>query len=63
MRAIQNLVIFRKEDRKVIAAFRLNTIITEMDCLVDPGHSYLVTTKKDIFKTESDGTVYVKNII
>lgn len=59
---MQILVVFQKSDRKVIATFELQTIITEMNVLVIPGVSYLVTSKKDIFHTAQDGTVYVKDI-
>jgi len=59
---MQILVVFQKSDRKVIATFELQTIITEMNVLVIPGVSYLVTSKKDIFHTAKDGTVYVKDI-
>lgn len=51
---MQILVVFQKSDRKVIATFELNTIITEMNVLVIPGISYLMTTK--------NGEVYVKEI-
>jgi len=56
---VQILVVFQKSDRKVIATFEMNTIITEINALVIPGVSYLVTTKKDIFHTASNGEVYV----
>lgn len=59
---MQILVVFQKEDRKMIASFELNTIITDMNVLVIPGVSYLVTAKKDIFYTAKDGQVYVKDI-
>ncbi|MEC1373390.1 hypothetical protein P9D39_03570 [Heyndrickxia oleronia] len=59
---MQVLVIFQKSDRKVIATFEINTIITEMNVLVIPGVSYLVSSKKDIFFTASNGQVYVKEI-
>lgn len=59
---MQILVVFQKSDRKLIATFELNTIITEMNVLVIPEVSYLVTSEKDIFYTDSNGKVYVKNI-
>lgn len=59
---MQILVVFQKSDRKVIATFQLNTIVTEMNVLVTPGISYLITTKRDIFHTAKDGQVYVKEI-
>lgn len=58
----QVLVVFQKSDRKVIATFEINTIITEMNVLVIQGVSYLVTSKKDIFRTDATGQVYVKEI-
>lgn len=59
---MQILVVFQISDRKVIATFEINTIITEMNVLVTPGVSYLMTSKRDIFNTSKDGTVYVKEI-
>lgn len=57
---MQILVVFRKSDRKLIAAFELNTIVAEMNVLVIPGVSYLMTIERDIFYTAKDGQVYVK---
>lgn len=57
---MQILVVFQKSDRKVIATFELNTIITNMNVLVIPGVSYLMTTKRDIFYTATNGEVFVK---
>ena len=59
---MQILVVYQKSDRKVIATFELNTIITEMNVLVIPGVTYLMTTKRNIFYTAKDGQVYVKEI-
>ena len=59
---MQILVVYQKSDRKVIATFELNTIITEMNVLVIPKVSYLVSSKKDIFYTAKDGQVFVKEI-
>lgn len=56
------LVVYQKKDRKLIATFELNTIITEMNALVVPGVTYLMTIKKDIFFTAQDGQVYVKEV-
>ncbi|HDK7218097.1 TPA: hypothetical protein PTV45_003568 [Clostridium botulinum] len=56
------LVVFQNLNRKVVATFELNTIVTEMNVLVTPGVSYLMTTKRDIFYTAKDGQVYVKEI-
>lgn len=57
---MQYLVVYQKADRKLIAAFKLNTFVTEMDVLVIPGTAYFLTLKQDIFHTAEDGTVYVK---
>jgi hypothetical protein len=59
---MQILVVYRKSNRKLIATFEINTIITEMNVLVIPEISYLVTSKKDIFHTAPDGQVFVKAI-
>lgn len=60
---MQIIVVYQKTNRKLIASFELNTIITEMNSLVIPGLAYLVTTKKDIFRTDpSTGEVFVKEI-
>jgi hypothetical protein len=59
---MQIIVVFQKSNRKLIATFELNTIITEMNALVVPGITYLVTSKKDIFITASNGEVFVKEI-
>lgn len=56
------LVVYNKKDRKLIATFELNTIITEMNALVVPGTAYLLTIRKDIFFTAKDGQVYVKEV-
>lgn len=59
---MQILVVFKKENREVIATFQLNTIVTEMNVLLIPGVSYLLTCKKDIFNTSLDGKIFVKEI-
>jgi len=38
----------------------MGNFITEMNALVIPGIAYLVSYKKDIFRTASNGEVYVK---
>lgn len=58
---MQILVVFKKETREVIAAFELNTVITEMNVLVVPGVSHLISCKRDIFYTGQNGKVFVKN--
>jgi hypothetical protein len=57
---MQTLVVFQKSDRKLIATFEFNTIVTEMKALVIPGISYLVSSKKNIFYTAPSGEVFVK---
>ena len=57
---MQYLVVFRKKDRKLIASFKLNTIITEMDCLIIPDMSYLITTRSDIYDIDKNGQYYIK---
>lgn len=59
---MQILVVFRKSDRKLIATFELNTIVTNMNGLVIPEVSYLMTTNRNIFRTAPDGQVYVREI-
>lgn len=59
---MQILVVYRKSDRKVIATFELNTIVTEMNILVIPEITYLMTAEKNIFYTAKNGQVYVKEI-
>ena len=59
---MQILVVYQKSDRKVIATFELNTIVTKMNVLVIPGVTYLMTTERDIFYTAKNGQVYVKKI-
>lgn len=57
---MQTLVIYNREDRKLIATFKLNTIVTEMGALVVPGVAYLMTLNDDIFYKGTDGQFYVK---
>jgi hypothetical protein len=59
---MQILVVFKKFDRKLIATFELNTIVTNMNVLIIPEVSYLITTDRNIFRTAPDGQVYVKDI-
>lgn len=59
---MQILVVFKKDTREVIAAFELNTIVTDMNVLVIPGVSYLMTCKRDIFYTDPNGKVFVKEV-
>ena len=46
---MQTLIVFKEDTRELIAAFQLNTIITEMNVLKIPGVSFVVTVKKDVF--------------
>ncbi|WP_142317571.1 hypothetical protein [Bacillus sp. AFS002410] len=57
---MQYLVVFHKTNRKLIATFKLNTIITEMEVLSMPDVGYLLTCKKDILYTAPNGEVFVK---
>lgn len=59
---MQILVVFKKDIREVIATFELNTIVTDMNVLVIPGVSYLMTCKRDIFYTDPNGKVFVKEV-
>lgn len=59
---MQILVVFKKDTREVIATFELNTVITNMNALVIPGVSYLMSFKRDIFRTDSKGRVFVKEV-
>lgn len=59
---MQILVVFKKDTREVIATFELNTIVTDMNVLVVPGVSYLMSFKRDIFRTDPNGKVFVKEI-
>lgn len=60
---MQILVVFRKSDRKVIATFELNTIITDMNVLLIPEVSYLITSKRNIFYTTPNGEVFIREEI
>lgn len=59
---MQILVVLKKDTREVIATFELNTIVTGMNVLVIPGVSYLMTCKRDIFYTDPNGKVFVKEV-
>lgn len=59
---MQILVVFKKDTREVIATFELNTIVTDMNVLVISGVSYLMTCKRDIFYTDPNGKVFVKEV-
>lgn len=59
---MQIIVVFYKSDRRLIATFELNTIITEANVLAIPNVGYLITAKKDIFYTDANGVYYVKEV-
>ena len=59
---MQILVVFKKDTRDVISTFELNTIVTDMNVLVIPGVSYLMTCKRDKFYTDPKWKVYLKEV-
>lgn len=59
---MQTLIVFKEDTRELLAAFHLQTIVTEMNIVKVPGVSYLMTLEKDIFYTVPNGTVFVKDI-
>lgn len=59
---MQILIVFKKSNRQVIAAFEMQTIITEMNVLKIPDVDYLVTTKRDILFTDPNGMLWIKEI-
>lgn len=59
---MQVLVVYEKDTRKVIATFEFNTIVTEINGLVTPGTSYLISYRRDVFYTAPNGEVFVKEI-
>lgn len=59
---MQILVVFKKDTREVIATFELNTIVADMNVIVIPGVSFLMTCKRDIFYTDPNGKVFVKEV-
>lgn len=59
---MQILVVFKKDTRELIATFELNTIVTDMNVLVVPGVSHLMTFERDIFYTAPNGKVFVKEV-
>jgi hypothetical protein len=59
---MQILIVFKKSNRQVIAAFELQTIITEMNVLKIPDVDYLMTTKRDVLFTDSNGQLWLKEI-
>ena len=59
---MQILAVFWKDTRKLIACFDIHSVVTEMDALVVPGVSYVMSFDRDIFRTEPDGSVYVKEV-
>lgn len=59
---MQILVVFKRDTREVVATFEFNTFVTDMNVLVTPEVSYLVSFKKDIFHINANGKVFVKDI-
>lgn len=59
---MQILVIFIKETRQVVATFEFNTFVTESKILIVPGYDCLFSLDRNIFRTDSDGKTYVKNM-
>jgi hypothetical protein len=57
---MQILIVFRKSDRKVIAAFELNTIITEMNVIKIPGVDFILTSNRDLIFSDPNGQCWVK---
>lgn len=58
----QTLVVFHKENRRVIATFRLDDTVFGARALVNPGIGYLFTFKTDIFYYNEKGEVFVKEL-
>lgn len=62
---IKTLIIYQKSDRKLLAAFDLNTSRIDLNSVVSPHISYFVIDKKDLLNHTSegqDGFVYVKGL-
>jgi hypothetical protein len=59
---MQIIVVFRKSDRKLLATFELQTIITDMNVLKIPEIDYLVTSNKNVFYVDPNDEYYVKEI-
>ena len=61
---MQTLVVFKKENRQVVATFRMENIVTGMKALLNPEYDYAMTSKpsKDIFREDSHGNLYLKLI-
>lgn len=59
---MQTLVIFYKEDRRVVATFRLENAVVGAEALLNPSMSYLFTFKTDVFYYNDIGEVFVKEL-
>lgn len=57
---MQTLVVYSKSDRRVVATFKLNTFVTEMDVLMNPELSYTLSLKDIIFRRGSDDHYYLR---
>ncbi|WP_315074458.1 hypothetical protein [uncultured Clostridium sp.] len=60
---LQTLVVFQKMDKKLIAMFKLDKIISGMNVLMMPGISFIITTEEDIFFKDKNGESYIKDDI
>lgn len=59
---IQTLVLFYKEDRRVVATFRFQNAVVGAEVLATPGMAYLFTFENNIFYHNSKGETFVRNI-
>lgn len=61
---LQTLVIFKKDSRQLVAAFKFDTFTTNMYALVQtPGLEYILTLETDIYYKDGRGVYYVKENI
>lgn len=59
---MQTLVLYYKDDRRVVATFRFENAVVGAEVLAVPGMDYLFTFKKDIFYYDQKGNVFVKEV-
>lgn len=59
---MQTLVIFYKEDKRVVATFKLENAVFGAQALLPPSMSYLFTFTADIFRYNDKGEVFVKEL-
>ncbi len=57
---MQTLVVYRKSDNRVIAAFRYDTLLPDANVLMLPGYAYLITTKEIDFYQDHEGKYCVR---